>query len=244
MRFQSMIGRLLACAGFMAGSWAGTAAQTITGEVIAAADQTVVEGAEVALLTPDSMSVASAVTSSWGRFAIAAPAPGEYLVRVVRLGFSDLTIGPVSLAEAQTMQVQIRLEVRAIALEPMTVVASIRGIQQRDLWEYHQRLGRYEHYVGTTIFPRAELAEHDAWTYEEFVRRMAPRIATPGGGCAPVVFLNGERVMPDPLQSLERIEGIEFHRGMGPSGSLFVNEDGCGVILVWTRTYFEENGRG
>ena len=239
-----MIRRILACVGFSVASWSVAAAQTITGEVVAAADQTVVEGAEVALLTPDSMSVASVVTSSTGRFAMAAPGPGEYLIRVARLGFSDLTIGPVSLAEAQTIQVQIRLEARAIALEPMTVVANIRGIQQRDLWEYHQRLRRYEHYIGTTIFPRAELAEHDAWTYEEFMRRAAPRIATPGGDCTPAVFLNGKRMVPDPLQSLERIEGIEFHRGVGPSGALFVNEDGCGVILVWTRTYFEENGQG
>lgn len=243
MRSSRVLLRLAGCAGLVLAGASASAAQTVTGEVVTAADHTGIESADVALLTPDSIRAAASVTSASGRFALAAPGPGEYLIRVVRLGFGDVTIGPVSLTEAQTIQVQIRLEAEAIALEPMTVVASIRGIQQRDLWEYHQRLARYERYIGTNIFPREELAEHDAWTFAEFMRRMAPRIATSGDRCRPLVFLNGKRMTPDPLQSIQRIEGIEFHRGLGPSGSLFVNEDGCGVILVWTRTYFEESER-
>lgn len=220
----------------------GVSAQTISGTVVDANTGAGVDGAEVWLLSPSLEHLSTGITSPSGSFVFAAPGAGDYLLRIRRLGYDSPTTQVLSLQEAQTLYVQIDVEAQAIPLAPLTVVARVQGIQQRDLWAYHQRLERNPSLLGVRLFPRERLAKHDVWTYSEFMRRLAPRINKPGQSCEPVVYWNGKRVDPDPLMSVESFEGIEFYPGIGPSGSTFFNPDACGIILVWSRTYFETTG--
>lgn len=228
--------------GVLGSSARSACGQTISGLLIDVGTGVGVEGADVRLLDPSLKPVASGITSSSGSFTLAAPGPGEYLLRVMRIGYDSLTTSRITLLDAQTLHVQVDIETRAIPLEPLTVVAEVQGIQQKDLWSYHQRLERRKSLIGVRLFPRERLAEHSVWTYDEFLRRLAPRISKLGDGCQPVVYLNGKRTNPDPMMSLDGFEGIEFYPGVGPPSATFFNPDACGVILVWTRVYFDTYG--
>lgn len=219
-------------------------AQAVSGTVVDAGNQAGVATAEVSLFTPDSQRVAWAVTGGDGVFVIGAPQPGKYFLEVGRIGYQTVQTQAVELDESETVRVRVELPVHAVALEPLTVLGKVHGIRQRELWAYHQRLDRLGNWKGVRIFPRDELAKRETWTYEEFVRRVSPRVATPGKDCKPVVFWNGHEMEPNPLMTLGFFEGIEFYEGFGPKGSRYVNYDHCGVVLVWSRAYFAEDGGG
>lgn len=220
------------------------AGQAVTGTVVDATNQAIVATAEVQLITADSQRVAQALTRSDGTFIVFAPSEGVYSLRISRLGYRTMTTDPLELQEAQTLRVKIDLPVQAVDLPALRVLGRVQGIRQRQLWNFHQRVERYERWKGIRVFSREELEQHDVWTYEEFLRRLGPRIATPGGRCEPVVYWNGQKLKPDPLMTIGFFEGIEFYDGYGPTGSSFINYDHCGVILVWSRSYFAEDPSG
>lgn len=215
-------------------------AQVLRGSVVDGSTGAPVSFVAVSLLANDSTVVATALTRPSGEFRLSAPKKGSYLIRAEALGYATATAGPHIFEEGHTLTVSIRLAIDAVLLDRLVVASSIKSLRQRDLWEYERRVQRYGHLLDVRLFPREALKERDGWTLEEFMRRAAPRIGTPGQDCEPVVFVNAKQTIVDMQQPVGAFEGIEFYRGIGPPGSTFINPDACGVILIWTRMYFTE----
>lgn len=211
--------------------------QVVTGWVFEAGTRSGIPAADVALLDSTAAVLATALTAEDGRFVLVAPAPGNYGLLAARLGYEDGPVETVEVGEEETVVVELVLATEAVALAPLRVVARDRSLRQRLFREYYQRMERLEHEHGRTMFPRTELVRYDGWAYDRFMQQVAPRLERVR--CQPVVYWDGWRRTPDAPMPISSIEGIEFHPGMGPIDTPFVNSGGCGVILVWTRPYDE-----
>jgi hypothetical protein len=79
-------------------------AQVVRGRVLEESSGAPVSGAVVTLLDGESRRVGSALSSDEGRFAVTAPASGEYTLEVKRIGVRRVTTPPFSLASGATLE--------------------------------------------------------------------------------------------------------------------------------------------
>lgn len=98
------------------------AAQRISGRVLDARADLPIPGVQVLVLgTADSV-VARALTGGDGRFAVEVPAPGAYRIALGRMGYDSVVVEDVEVpAEGPDPVVEIRVEPRAIGLDPIRV---------------------------------------------------------------------------------------------------------------------------
>ncbi|HET9948033.1 MAG TPA: carboxypeptidase regulatory-like domain-containing protein, partial [Longimicrobiales bacterium] len=119
--------------------------------------------AGVAVLVPGEDSQLRAVTNADGRFALDALEPGTFELRFVHLGFQERST-TVRVAAGTTMEVQARLAMAPIALEPIEVTVGSAYLQRSG---FYRRLARNP---GTTL-TRADIARIDPITVADlFVR--------------------------------------------------------------------------
>jgi hypothetical protein len=78
--------------------------------------------AEIALLAPDSAVVSRVLADSAGAFSLVAR-PGEYRLRVQRIGYTTLVTERLVLRYSENVAVELRLSPRGIPLEPLVVMA-------------------------------------------------------------------------------------------------------------------------
>ncbi len=102
----------------------GAAAQTarVGGIVTDSATGARLEGARVFLIM-EGQSVAAAETDGRGRFRLAQVSPGSYLIQVSRIGFTPIE-NPIDVG-AVDQSLDVRLEERALQLEPLVVTANL-----------------------------------------------------------------------------------------------------------------------
>ena len=214
--------------------------QIVEGRVVDASGAAV-DGVTITLVDSLAVTHREVVSNAAGEFFIVVKAPGTYLLRASRLGYATTQTPPVEIGDGEVVEVEVRLGVEGVQLEPLTVVGRRRETQrERDLRQYYERV---EHYgdarLGSTIYTREILEEWDALSLEEAFRfyiRWRPY----GRGCDPKVFLDGQPRRGRFLEgfgfmSVSKLEGIELYAGGGPVQSRFSDPDGCGVVLVWTR---------
>lgn len=216
--------------------------QIVAGRAVDATTGAPIDGVLIALLDTLDVTHASVVSNSAGEFIIMVPSAGTYMLRASRLGYATARTRPIEIGEGEAVELELRLDVRAVELEPLTVVVRRReNLYERDLREYHERIERNRRLHEGRIFAREDLQGLDAWTVRSAIGRLSPPFYSFGETCAPKVFLDGRpmSVGEDRYMSLSNIEGLEFYRGFGPAGTRFVDPDHCGVILVWTRPLTE-----
>jgi hypothetical protein len=193
----------------------------------------------------------SAESDAGGAFTIVVSRPGTYVLQATRLGYQTTRTRPIEIGEGEVVELELQLDVRAVELDPLTVVVRRRENQrERDLREYYERVEYYgEPHLGPIrIFTREYLEGWEAFRVADIMRFHAPRWRTFGRGCAPQVYVDG-RPQFGALAgfytdiSVWDIEGIEFYTGTGPAQSRFWDPYGCGVVLVWTRP-LEEDAHG
>lgn len=212
----------------------GVAGQLVSGQTVDASDSTGISGVEVQLLDSLGTPVRVGVSDEAGIFLLPVP-PGVYTLRATRLGYASVQRAGVEVHGSERVTVEVRMSVRPVELDSVVVVGRVSNLRQRDLNEYFARAARDDTVDIGVIYQRKDLEPMDTWRFQDFMRREAPPIASPGRGCRPRVFWDGTERPVDPLLSVSSFEGVEFYRGFGPPGSRFVNPDGCGVMLVWTR---------
>src|SRR5687768_12772483 len=76
-------------------------AQSVRGLIVERADGVPVPGAVVLLLDRSGGVAARALTNERGEYRLAAPSPGTYRVRTLRIGFRPMTSAPIGLAAGQ-----------------------------------------------------------------------------------------------------------------------------------------------
>jgi hypothetical protein len=96
-------------------------AQTLRGQVVEDGTDTAITGALVLLISPDGEEAASAVSGGTGAYVIRAPSPGEWSLRVERIGFASSTTGPFRLAADVDRTVPLMVSSVPVALPAITV---------------------------------------------------------------------------------------------------------------------------
>jgi hypothetical protein len=218
--------------------------QIVAGRVVDAGSGEPVDGVTITLVDTADAAHRTVVSNPVGEFMIVIPAPGTYILRASRLGYATTQTRPIEIGEDEAVEVELRLDVEAVELEPLTVVVRRREtVLERDLREYYDRIERYGRpQLGSIrIRAREDLEPWDAFRLTDVQDFYAPRWRSFGRGCAPLVFLDGlpmwgiarYEFLKDILVS--DIEGIEFYQGVGPVETRYWDPRACGVVLVWTR---------
>lgn len=215
----------------------GAAAQMVIGTTLDASGQPIGD-VEVALVDTTGAVEHTVVTDDAGHFTLVADS-GRYTLRGTRLGYAVAHSAAIDLHAGETIEVELRMSVQPVALEPLKVVARERSLHQRDLNEYYKRAEQNKTKHWGWIFTRQDLQSYDAWKYETFMRREAPGPFLTGyAHCQPAMYWDGRPIQPDEMDGLmpiSNIEGIEFYRDFDLPGTRFVDVGGCGLILIWTR---------
>ena len=107
-------------------------AQTLRGQVVEDGTDTAIAGALVLLISPDGEEAASAVSGGTGAYVIRAPAPGEWSLRVERIGFASSTAGPFRLAVGADQTVPLMVSSVPVALPAITVESERGGTCRLD----------------------------------------------------------------------------------------------------------------
>lgn len=237
-----------------AGSPALADAQVVRGRVVDAETRAPLPTTVVKLLLGDS-TITQTLVDEEGRFAIAAPAPGDYRLRAERIGYASEALGPVRLGPGVT-DVQLRLDPQAIPLDGL-IIATEAQIRALDRVGYYTRMRE-----GTGVYvDRHVIDQRNAVRMTDLFLGMpgARVVPTPNGGqavllrgglggsavnprCPPVVWLDGLVMQPEATGFDWRtihpsdIEAFEVYRSPAEVPAQYGGAmSACGVVLLWTR---------
>ncbi len=96
-------------------------AQTLRGRVVDEGTGTAIAGALVLLISSAGEEAASTVSGGTGAYSIRVPSPGEWSLRVERIGFASATVGPFRLATGADRTVPLSVSSAPVALPAITV---------------------------------------------------------------------------------------------------------------------------
>ncbi len=236
-------------------AWASpTWAQTVRGIVLEDQSRESIEGVRLILRDPEGVVRASALSGEAGRFLLVAETRGMVRLAVTHLGYAVWDTADFSLANDAVIDVEVRLGVEAIPLDPITVVA--RGSSRVGrLAGFEQRRSDPGH-VGGYFLTEEDIERRPSATAATLVLG-SPGMSTgstgPGGsldrrlimarGCLSRMFIDGVRVdqtrghSVDDLLSPELIAGVEMYpRGVSAPPQYQDNtRPDCGVVLFWTK---------
>ncbi|HSM04247.1 MAG TPA: carboxypeptidase regulatory-like domain-containing protein [Longimicrobiales bacterium] len=104
----------------------GASGQLVTGEVLEAETGAPVAGAFDRLMGAGGASRATFLTGPDGRYQVQAPTAGEYSLRVERIGYEAVTVGPLNVESPRVTRQTIRVNQQAIELEGLVVATAGR----------------------------------------------------------------------------------------------------------------------
>jgi hypothetical protein len=181
------------------------------------------------------------ITDDQGAFRYDSLPPGTHALSVTSLGYQPVE-DSVVLAAGEAYRLAVEMVPRALALEPIVVVAPARStVLDRVGFLERQRSG-----LGTFV-TRASIEARSPPLVSDLLRsvpgiRMVPgrrsaMIPTMRGGCVPAVFVDGVstvvQVGVDLSLSPDDVEAVEVYRGPETPPQYRLNP--CGAILFWTR---------
>ena len=236
------------------------AAQTLQGRVVDTSTQAAVAGATLQLLTADSAVVVAGLSGDGGAFALTSPTPGEFLLRVERIGYQTSVVGPVRLRARGFLEVTVALGVAALPVEGVNVAVEARTpfLESAGFYDRRQKLG------GGQFLDRGELEKLHLEkmgsvmqtfrgvrvirnTGEADVQLRGAVLSAMSGSvnCLPPVFIDGVLIAPqappytgprpnfDDLLT-EDIEAIEVYVGQSTVPAQFARDSApCGAIALW-----------
>lgn len=242
----------LALAGTLAPAAAPLAAQVLAGTVTDATTGRPLAGAQITLMDADTAAHGTTQTDSIGRFALGVPGPGTWTLAIDMLGYHPLISGPIAVADAEAVAVEITLAVDAIPLEPL-VVTGRRSMRSPDIQAFYDRRARGTRSGMGRFVTREDIERSPPIRATDLVRSMAGVRVVPGragrgagirmaGGCIPAIFVDGMQLnrvnrndsLDDYVATLD-IEGIEVYRGPASQLGALHDPTGCGLVAVWTR---------
>jgi hypothetical protein len=250
--------RALACAALACCAASAASAQRIAGTVIDAASGRPIPAAEVVLLDAGRSPLARQQSDSTGHFAFGLLQAAPYILRAQRLGYAPVLTSRVTLADGESVIVELRMGVDAIAVEPLVITArnTVRAGRLREYYERLEMRGR----MGSGHFITREEIETRPGAGTADLLRVVPGVSVVGrgravvmsrmaGGCDPAVFVDGtmmNRTGPAVVADYvtpEMIEGIEVYRGAAETPARYRDRGGCGTVLIWTRAGRANGGR-
>lgn len=207
-----------------------------------------IQGAAVSLLNRSGVPAASATSSDGGRAVLSPPAPGEYTIEVVRLGYMGYRTPLLSLATEGRVELELLIRPQPLGLEGVDVVTEGRGE------ELLKPLGLSAVALGSRWIDRADIDAMEMPGLPKDVIRwqgvpgvsvvetntstnLHPRLCVRirAGGCA-LTVLNGSVVTPEIAYHLDprSIEAMAILRPV-EAATLYGTMGGSGAVLIWTR---------
>lgn len=146
----------------------GTVTDPESGEPLWGAVVVLLEGAE------GETRAAGAIADEGGRYLVRAPAPGTYRLRAERIGFRSVTTAPFALGAEESLHLDLRAPVQAVALEEIRVVGESRC---RDLIEGADVAYRLWEEARKALVATVITADMDAYRFDAALweRRLHPR---------------------------------------------------------------------
>ena len=197
--------------------------QTIEGTLLDLDTEEPISLGLVLMYTEAGDSVEMTVTDELGRFRLASPEPGSFLLRASALGYEETPAGVFELGEDAVMTVEYRLEPRPLALDALVVNLEGPVLEHRLVRRGFVR--RLQRGLGVFITPH-DIEESSATSTEQLLTgisnvRVGPiqvargggtdgiiyerpeigetvQIRAPGGGwCTPTLYVDGIRAFYD-----------------------------------------------
>lgn len=190
----------------------GVSSQQVTGQVLDP-ERVPISTAEIRFITEAGTVVLGMVSDRIGRFRANSIEAGHYWLMVRRIGYESTQIGPLALAEGDTVEVELVMAVDAIPLERITVTASARPwwehLEPPALWEFWERKERSEKLGVGRFFTYEDLkplgGSPAALAITDLAPFFFPESRSGVGtsffikgrtGCDPLVFLDGHMLRP------------------------------------------------
>ncbi len=227
------------------------ACQVIRGVVLSSESRSPIGAATVRLFDLETYRSSTRVTGSDGSFLFSPPPGRVNRLEVSALGY--LTHIDTVYAEPQgdSLDLEVRLGVDAIPLEPLVVVGSKRPVwestQPKFLWEYFERQELYGRLgTGSRFYDRASLdsrvGQIGSLARLEFLWPLLSANRTFIGCAGTNLFVDGFfwRGEEDPLKTLPwnvgDLAGVEVYYGVGVPGEFITGPvPPCRVMALWTR---------
>ena len=216
-----------------------------------------VPGAAVTLRSSRGRAAARVVADGEGVFTVRPPSGGAYVLEAAAEGFLSSASGELTLAPAQSVELELRVSKHSILLAPVEVVASSAPLM-RDAWraEFDWRRGRA---IGGRFLGPDELARLPVFNATDALREI-PFVQVRGRGwdqhatlrlrlttvfagerCAPNYYVDGVRVRMAGSSINEYVQGTSLtgvevydNPAMAPPEFPAHENDRCGVIVLWT----------
>jgi hypothetical protein len=216
-------------------------AQVITGRVLDASSNQPIPAAEIRLLDRAGAPREPLIADSAGRFGITPP-PGIYRLRAVSLGYTQIESPEFNLKERTELQIELRLSVAAVPLEPFRVIAQ-RPYRPSRFDDFNRRAAAVQQSGFGHILDRDEIARTRPATVGNLVRGLGisgymfgDRTVVPAD-CPVTFFLDDVETSLDIINSSvtpDDVEGVEYYRLHSQLPPELVNRVSCGAVLVWT----------
>lgn len=238
-------------------------AQLVRGVVLSAADGSPIGDARLELTDQDGEVRAGFISAENGYFELRADRSGMVRLSVSHIGFADWETANFALASDAVIDVEVRLGIEAIPLEPIIVVGRRSDGQSRAA-RFQSRMldpGR----VGGFFVPEEAIAARPMATPTNLVLGapgMSVRLASRSDGlerhvimagqCVARTFIDGVRIAQadgvsvDDLLTPDRIAGVEIYpRPLeAPPQYRDAIPPQCGVVLFWTKEPQVDGERG
>jgi hypothetical protein len=207
--------------------------QVIHGRVIHDATSAPLDLVTMELLDAAGERRGGVVTDTLGRFSVRVPEPGSYRVRLRRIGFADVVTDPVRVVTGEQVELELRMSVTVVPLEPLRVVGREEYVPGR-LREYYERAGLSRRMGRGRVFMRDDLERMHFAQPSAILTHLPPR-----GGCRPAILLDGLPVSSvqelDAVVYMAALEGVELYSGPSQMPQEYSNRGYCAVALFWTR---------
>jgi len=233
----------------------------IEGRVLDDATGESVAGATVDLLGSGDRIVRRAETDVAGAFSVSFRGAGTYRLRASRIGMEESLSAPLRFQAGDTLQVILRMNIQAVALPALEVVADRRAHPVARLEGFYLRARQG---LGGDFIHREDIERRNPMMLSDMLpqhgievqgrgRSMDVELLSRRFACAPLVYVDGVLAIPlefdagDPRSRLDAgravnmvhpsdVEGIEIYRGAGSVPGEFGGYSArCGVIVIWTR---------
>lgn len=239
-------------ASILPGPGGGLSAQTVRGAVHAAGDGRPVSDVRLILRSADGEVVAAAISTEDGRFQLRAAAGGLVRLEVAHIGYADWQTANFALASGATIDVEVKLGVEAIPLDPIVVVAQNRYDEGR-LAGFEQRRtdpgGFGGYFMTQDDIERRPMATPSSLVLGapgmglQSAGSNGDRAVIMTGRCPARLFVDGIRVEQSAQHSIDdllppdQIAGVEMYpRALSaPVQYQDAGRPDCGVVLFWTR---------
>lgn len=225
-------------------------AQSIQGRLLDEASGEAVAGAVVTLLDRSKRALRTVTTADDGAFVLGTPHPGRFHLRTSRIGYAEVTTGPLDVRADELVEVEISVPAEAILLAPLEVLSDRPALVldgRLERWGYYERKEHYGTRSGFGHFlDREDLDRRILSRASQLFQDMpGMRVTGAGGrrvevtgraGCSPVVYLDGARIRGDPdlIVPTSDLVAVEVYPGMVHPVRFSAGDPRCGMVLFWT----------